>query len=80
MNYFQSTGKVKISMFLSLLRQIIILIPCIIIIPKFLGLTGIWLAGPVSDMIALVITIVMFIKYSKELWTSEEDLNNVVAG
>lgn len=80
MNYFQSTGKVKISMFLSLLRQIIILIPCIIIIPKFLGLTGIWMAGPVSDMIALVITIVMFIKYSKELWKSEGNLNNVVAG
>ena len=37
-NYFQSIGKAKISMFLSLLRQVILLIPCILILPKIFGL------------------------------------------
>ncbi|MDU2702812.1 MAG: MATE family efflux transporter, partial [Clostridium sp.] len=40
-NYFQSIGKAKISMFLSLLRQVILLIPCLIILPKIFGLTGV---------------------------------------
>ncbi len=61
-NYFQSIGKVKISMLLSLLRQVILLIPCLIIIPIFKGLTGVWLAGPVSDFLSVIITVVIFIK------------------
>ena len=40
-NYFQSIGKVKISMFLSLLRQVILLIPCLIVMPMFKGLNGV---------------------------------------
>ena len=40
--YFQSIGRAKKSMFLSLLRQVIILIPVIIIVPKDLGLKGVW--------------------------------------
>lgn len=71
-NYFQSIGKVKISMFLSLLRQVIILIPCLIILPKFIGLTGIWAAGAASDFLSVIITTIVFIKYSKELFTNKD--------
>lgn len=66
-NYFQSIGKAKISMFLSLLRQVILLIPCMIILPKFFGLNGVWLAGPVCDSIASVITGIMFYRSVKKL-------------
>lgn len=66
-NYFQSIGKVKISMFLSLLRQVIILIPCMIIIPMFKGLDGVWIAGAVSDFLSVIITALVFIKTSKDL-------------
>lgn len=61
-NYFQSIGKAKISMFLSLLRQVILLIPCLIILPRIggLGLTGVWLAGAVSDAGAALITGIIF--------------------
>lgn len=59
-NYFQSIGKAKISMFLSLLRQIIVLIPMLIILPRIFGLTGVWLSGPVSDLISSVITGILF--------------------
>ena len=66
-NYFQSIGKVKISMFLSLLRQVIILIPCMLIMPIFRGLDGVWIAGATSDFISFVITFLVFIKISNEL-------------
>ncbi|MGM9985977.1 MAG: MATE family efflux transporter [Bacillaceae bacterium] len=59
-NYFQSVGKAKISMLLSLLRQVILLIPAIIILPRFFGLTGVWIAGPTSDIIATTLTVVFY--------------------
>jgi len=66
-NYFQSIGKVKISMLLSLLRQVIILIPCLLIIPMFKGLDGVWIAGATSDFLSVIITYVVFVRKSKEL-------------
>ena len=71
-NYFQSIGKVKISMFLSLLRQVIILIPCLLIIPMFMGLDGVWIAGATSDVLSVIITLVVFIKTSKGLRGNKE--------
>lgn len=75
-NYFQSIGRVKISIFLSLLRQVIILIPCLIIIPKFIGLTGIWTAGAVSDFLSVIVTITVLIKTSQDLKESK-DIKNI---
>jgi len=71
-NYFQSIGQVKISMFLSLLRQVIILIPCLIIIPMFMGLDGVWIAGATSDFLSVIITLIVFIKVSKGLKGTKE--------
>lgn len=65
-NYFQSIGSVKKAMFLSLLRQIILLIPLITILPKFLELNGVWLAQPVSDFLAFVITLGFIIQEFKK--------------
>lgn len=62
--YFQAVGKPKMSLFMSLSRQIIVLIPCIIIMSKMFGAIGIWYAAPVSDFIATVLT---FILIRKEL-------------
>lgn len=58
-NYFQAVGKAKYSMFLSILRQIILLIPFIIILPRFFNLNGIWMAGPCADFISSVISFIM---------------------
>lgn len=55
-NYFQAVGKAPKAMFLSLLRQVIVLIPMLIILPKFFGLTGVWMAGPIADFTASVVT------------------------
>ena len=53
--YFQSIGQAKKAMFLSLLRQVIILIPIIIILPKTYGLKGVWASQPISDFLAMFI-------------------------
>jgi len=55
-NYFQSVGKAGVSAFLSMLRQVIVLIPMLIMLPGILGLTGVWLASPVADVIAFIVT------------------------
>ncbi|CDZ23229.1 MATE efflux family protein [[Clostridium] cellulosi] len=54
--YFLAVGKPKQSMILSLSRQILILIPLILILPKFFKLNGILYAGPISDAISAFIT------------------------
>lgn len=71
-NYFQSVGKAKISMFLSLLRQVILLIPCLIILPNIFGLTGVWLAGAVSDGLSSLITGIIFFVSVRKLKDKEE--------
>ena len=71
-NYFQSIGKAKISMFLSLLRQVILLIPCLIILPKIFGLTGVWLAGAVADGLSSLITLIIFFMSVRKLKDKEE--------
>ena len=56
-NFFQCIGKVKISIFLSLSRQLIFLLPMAFIFPMFWGLDGVWYSMPSSDFVAFVITI-----------------------
>jgi len=59
-SYFQAIGKAKLATFLSLLRQIIVLLPLILLLPKFWGVAGVWIANPVSDLVAAVITYIFF--------------------
>ncbi|MBD3109277.1 MATE family efflux transporter [Bacillus sp. AGMB 02131] len=56
-NYFQSIGKARISLFLSLLRQVLLFIPLLFILPRFMGLKGIWFVMPISDTITALITL-----------------------
>lgn len=58
-NFFQAIGRAKISMILSLSRQALILIPCLLILPWFFGLTGVWWSGPVSDFTASVVALII---------------------
>lgn len=55
-NYFQAVGKPRHSMFLSLARQVIVLIPLLLILPPIFKLNGVWFAGPASDFISSLIT------------------------
>ncbi|MCC0694762.1 MATE family efflux transporter [Clostridioides sp. ES-S-0048-02] len=55
--YFQCVSKVKHSMFLTLLRQFILFIPLIIVLPIRFNLDGVWLAQPIADFIAMIIVL-----------------------
>lgn len=56
--FYQSLGKAIPSLFLSILRQLIILIPLIFILPRYtsLGINGVWYAFPISDFTAFLIS------------------------
>jgi Na+-driven multidrug efflux pump len=54
--YFQAVGKAKYALLFTMSRQVLILIPMILLLPNFFGLTGIWLAGPAADVAAAVLT------------------------
>ncbi|GAB6154102.1 MATE family efflux transporter [Desulfosporosinus burensis] len=66
-NYFQATGKPRKSLFLSLSRQLIFLVPMILILPKFWGVTGVWFAGPVADLASFGLTVLWLRKDLKQL-------------
>lgn len=66
-NYFQSVGKAGVSAFLSLLRQVIVLIPMLLILPGFFGLTGVWLSSPTADFISAFITTWFLLRELKRL-------------
>ena len=66
-NLFVVTGRPKISIFLSLLRQCIALIPCILIFGRFWGLWGVITAAPVADGFAFIVTGVLIIIELKKL-------------
>jgi putative efflux protein, MATE family len=55
-SYFQAINKAKIAIFLSLSRQVIILLPLLVILPKFLKLTGVWVAGSTADLLSSIVT------------------------
>jgi len=54
--YFQAVGKPKQAMILSLSRQVLLLIPALLILPRYFGLVGVFLAGPVSDLGSSLLT------------------------
>ena len=64
-NFFQSIGKAKKSIVLSLSRQVLVLIPLLIILPHFLGIKGVWWSIPISDVIATILSIIMIYRYYK---------------
>lgn len=77
-NYFQSVGKAKISMFLSLLRQVILLIPFMIILPRIFGLNGIWMAGAISDLLSAIITCCIFYNSLKKLNKENDNIQKEI--
>lgn len=57
---FLALGQAKVSLFIALLRKVILLIPLAVIFPKFMGVMGVYRAEPVADIISVVTTCVLF--------------------
>ena len=71
-NFFQSIGKAKLSIFLSLTRQLLFLAPCssdlcLLILPRFFELKGIWISLPVSDSLSFVTSMGVLYMFLREM-------------
>ena len=58
-NLFQSIGRAKISIFLTLSRQVIFLIPALLVLPGYFGLTGVWASIPSADLFSSFMTLLV---------------------
>ncbi|MGL4687765.1 MAG: MATE family efflux transporter, partial [Fusobacteriaceae bacterium] len=65
--YFQAIGKPKITMFLTLSRQVIFLVPLVIILSKFYGEAGVWFSAPIADTLSFTVTFFMIRREMKDL-------------
>lgn len=66
-NFFQCIGKVKISIFLSLSRQLLFLLPLLAALPHFFGLNGVWAALPSSDFTASFIAAIIMLIFVRRI-------------
>ncbi|MGM9776079.1 MAG: MATE family efflux transporter [Candidatus Coprenecus sp.] len=62
-HFFQSIGKPKRAIFLSLSRQLIFLIPCMWIVPGIIGIKGVWYSFPISDLLASITAFILILQF-----------------
>ena len=60
-NFFQSIGKPQISIFLSLTRQLIFLLPFLLLLPRYFGVEGVWMSMAGSDLLAFLVAVVTMV-------------------
>jgi len=58
-NLFQSLGMINKSIFLSLIRQLLYLVPLLYILPRFMGGDGVWWSFPISDFLSFLTALIM---------------------
>ena len=68
---FLALGQAKVSLFIAVLRKIILLIPLAIILPHFFGVMGVYYAEPVSDTLSAVTASVLFLYNIKKILSQE---------
>ena len=73
---FMGLGQAKISLFIALLRKVILLIPLALILPKFFGVMGIYYAEPISDITAATTATIIFLCVRKKI-VSEDALKRL---
>ncbi|MEG1580137.1 MAG: MATE family efflux transporter [Bacteroidaceae bacterium] len=68
-SFFQSIGQVRKSIFLSLTRQLLFLIPLLLVLPSFFETNGVWISMPISDGAACIVAIILLIKQIRNFKT-----------
>ena len=66
-NFFNSIGKARLGVFMSLTRQILFLLPLIVIFPLFMGIDGVMYAGPIADGAAAIVCGLFTVRELREL-------------
>ncbi|MBN2221150.1 MAG: MATE family efflux transporter [Vallitaleaceae bacterium] len=72
-SYFQAIGKPKLATLLTLSRQLLVLVPCLILFSKFFGINGVVFATPAADFLAALLTLYIFSKDVKNLKEKPEE-------
>ena len=62
-NFFQTIGKVRISIFMSLSRQLLFLLPMLLLFSSLWGLDGVWASLPASDFVAFVVAVIIMQRF-----------------
>lgn len=65
-NFFQSIGKAKVSMFLSLSRQLLFLLPLLVTLPLWMGVDGVWWSMPIADAISFIVAAAIMWSYMRK--------------
>lgn len=76
-NFFQSIGKVRKAILLSLTRQMLFLVPLLIILPRFMGTLGVWISMPIADSLATVLAVFLLTRQMKKFRENNDDDNNL---
>jgi putative MATE family efflux protein len=63
--FFQSIGKAKIALSLTMIHNFLILVPLILILPYFWGEIGLWVAFPVSDLLSMMVIVYFLVRETK---------------
>lgn len=71
--FFTSIGKAKLGIAVSLTRQVIFLLPLILIFPVFMGIDGVMYAGPIADCAAALVAVTFALKELKQMKAQEEE-------
>lgn len=71
-NFFQSIGIAGKAIFLSLTRQLLILLPCLLVLPRFFGVEGVWYSMPVSDLLASLMALAMLLAQFRKFKVAAE--------
>ena len=75
-NFFQSIGKAKISIVLSLSRQLLILLPLLLVLPTMFGINGVWVSMPVSDTLSAFMAAWIMIVYMRKFKKQHNEITN----
>ena len=75
-NYFTATGNHRQGLLVSLSRQGLFLIPLLVILPKFMGIDGVLWASPISDLMAITLSVSMVVLSFKKFKEDNDDLRN----
>ena len=73
-NFFQSIGMAKISILLSLSRQLLLLLPLLLVLPPIIGLDGVWMSMPVSDTLSALLALVMMVRYMNKFKRQHKEM------
>ena len=73
-NFFQAIGMPKRAMVLTLMRQVIALMPCIVILSSFMGIDGILYSAPFADAISAAVTAMFFFPFMKNFTAEKQEI------